>query len=411
MEHKNVFDTLTERGFLDAATDEEELRELLGKEPTTFYIGFDATADSLTLGHFLQVRVMQHMQQAGHRPIALLGGGTTVIGDPSGKSDMRKLLTREMIDHNAQCFYHQLSRFLDFSDGKAILDNNANWLLDLNFLQFAREIGVHFSVNRMLTFDCYKNRMERGLTFFEFCYMLMQSYDFLYLYRKYNCKIQLGGSDQWSNIIGGYELIRKKEQDKAYGMTFKLLTTAAGIKMGKTEKGAIWLDAEKTSPYEMFQYLRNCDDRDVIKFMKLLTMLSMEEIAKYETLEGAELNRAKEVLAFEIVKDVHSEEEAQKALEASRSLFGGGKNSEDIPATEMPETDFASGKNIIELFHELGLVASLSEGRRLQKQGGLSLNDEKVTDATYLVTPKDFSDSKITLRKGKKVYHQVKLTN
>lgn len=406
---KNVYDILMERGFIDQATDEVELRQRLEKEPMTFYIGFDATADSLTLGHFLQVRVMQHMQRAGHRPIALLGGGTTLIGDPSGKSDMRQLLTKEIIDHNAQCFYRQLSHFLDFSDGKALVENNADWLTNLNFLEFVRDIGVHFSVNRMLTFDCYKNRMEKGLTFFEFSYMLMQSYDFLYLYRKHGCNLQLGGSDQWSNIIGGYELIRKLEQDKAYGMTFKLLTTAAGIKMGKTEKGAIWLDPKKTSPYEMFQYMRNCDDRDVIKFMKLLTMMDLEEIEKYEKLEGAQLNEAKEVLAFEVVRDVHGEEEAKKALEASHALFGGGKDSEDIPSTEMEASDFENGKNLIELMTQLEMISSNSEGRRLMKQGGISLNDEKIQDFNYQITPKDFQQDRITLRKGKKVYHQVKI--
>jgi tyrosyl-tRNA synthetase len=310
---ENVFDILSERGYLDQCTYEDELREMLGKESVPFYIGFDATADSLTLGHFIQIRVMQHMQNAGHVPIALLGGGTTTIGDPSGKSDMRSLMNRETIDYNARRFKEQISSFLDFSDGKGYIENNADWLTKLNFLDFVREIGIHFSVNRMLQFDCYKNRMEQGLTFFEFSYMLMQSYDYLYLYRKHGCKLEVGGSDQWSNILGGYELVRKLEGDKVYAMTFKLLTTAAGIKMGKTMAGAIWLDPEKTTPYEMFQYLRNCDDRDVIKFMKLLTMLPLDKIAEYEKLEGAEINKAKEVLAYEVVKDVHGEEAAKAA--------------------------------------------------------------------------------------------------
>ncbi len=404
---ENVFDVLTKRGFLDECTYEDELREMLGKERVPFYIGFDATADSLTLGHFLQIRVMQHMQRAGHIPIALLGGGTTTIGDPSGKSDMRTLMDRETIDHNAARFKEQISKFLDFSDGNGYIENNADWLTKLNFLEFVREIGIHFSVNRMLTFDCYKNRMEKGLTFFEFSYMLMQSYDFLYLYRKYGCKLEVGGSDQWSNILGGYELVRKLENDKVYAMTFKLLTTANGIKMGKTMAGAIWLDPKKTSPYEMFQYLRNCDDRDVIKFMKLLTMLSLEEIAKYEKLEGKELNKAKEVLAYEIVKDIHGEEAAKSALEASRSLFGGDKDADDMPSTEMKEDDFKDGIGLLNLLKDLSLISSNSEGRRLIQQGGVSINDEKVKDPSISITLSDFKDNEMMIRKGKKVYHKV----
>ncbi len=405
----NIFDTLEQRGFIDQVTHEEELKELLAKESVPFYIGFDATADSLTLGHFLQIRVMQHMQRAGHKPIALIGGGTTMIGDPSGKTDMRKVMTKEIIDHNAQCFKNQLSKLLDFSEGKAIFVNNADWILDFNFLDFMREIGVHFSVNRMLTFDCYKNRMEAGLTFFEFAYMLLQSYDFLHLYRKYGCKLQLGGSDQWSNMLGGYELVRKLEADKVYSMTFKLLTTASGIKMGKTEKGAIWLDPEKTSPYEMYQYMRNADDRDVIKFMKLLTMMSLEEIAEYEKLEGAELNKAKERLAFEIVKDVHGEEEANKAVEASRALFSTGSDSENIPSTEMEKSLFEEGKNFLELLTEIGLTKSNSEGRRLIQQNGITLNDEKVQEIDKQVTLDDFKEDSILIRKGKKIFHRVKI--
>lgn len=404
---ENVYDILSERGYLDQCTYEDELREMLGKEPVTFYVGFDATADSLTLGHFIQIRVMQHMQRAGHIPIALLGGGTTTIGDPSGKSDMRTLMDRKTIDYNANRFKEQISQFLDFSEGKGIIENNADWLLKLNFLEFVREIGVHFSVNRMLQFDCYKNRMEQGLTFFEFSYMLMQSYDFLYLYRKHHCKLEVGGSDQWSNILGGYELVRKLENDKVYAMTFKLLTTAAGIKMGKTMAGAIWLDPEKTTPYEMFQYLRNCDDRDVIKFMKLLTMLPLDKIAEYEKLEGAEINKAKEVLAYEVVKDVHGEEAAKAALDASRSLFGGEKDSEDIPATEMPAEKFAEPVGILNLMTELGLIKTNSEGRRLITQGGVSLDDEKISDPKLELTKDDFKNGEIIIRKGKKVYHKV----
>lgn len=404
---ENVYDILSERGYLDQCTYEDELREMLGREPVTFYVGFDATADSLTLGHFIQIRVMQHMQRAGHIPIALLGGGTTTIGDPSGKSDMRTLMDRDTINYNANRFKEQISQFLDFSEGKGIIENNADWLLKLNFLEFVREIGVHFSVNRMLQFDCYKNRMEQGLTFFEFSYMLMQSYDFLYLYRKHHCKLEVGGSDQWSNILGGYELVRKLENDKVYAMTFKLLTTAAGIKMGKTMAGAIWLDPEKTTPYEMFQYLRNCDDRDVIKFMKLLTMLPLDKIAEYEKLEGAEINKAKEVLAYEVVKDVHGEEAAKAALEASRSLFGGEKDSEDIPATEMPAEKFAEPVGILNLMTELGLIKTNSEGRRLITQGGVSLDDEKISDPKLELTKDDFKNGEIIIRKGKKVYHKV----
>ncbi|ERT65056.1 tyrosine--tRNA ligase [Peptoniphilus sp. BV3AC2] len=405
----NVIDILEERGFIDQMTHEEELRDLLGKEKVKFYIGFDATADSLTLGHFLQIRVMQHMQRAGHIPVALLGGGTTMIGDPSGKNDMRKVMTEDFINHNAECFRKQISHFLDFSEGKGIIENNKDWLLDLKFLPFMREIGVHFSVNRMLNFDCYKNRMENGLTFFEFGYMLMQSYDFLYLYRKHGVKLELGGSDQWSNIIGGYELVRKLESDLVFGMTFKLLTTASGQKMGKSEKGAIWLDREKTSPYEMFQYLRNSDDRDVIKFLKLLTMLPLEKIAEYEKLEGQELNKAKEVLAFEVVKDVHGEEAAKEALEASKALFQGGADSENIPNEDMDRKIFEEGIGILDLMTKLNLTKSNSEARRLIQGGGVSIDGEKVQDPNLVVTKAMFKDDKIIIQKGKKVHQRITL--
>lgn len=405
----NVFDILSERGYIDQVTFEDELKELLEKESVTFYIGFDATADSLTLGHFLQIMVMMHMQKAGHRPIALLGGGTTMIGDPSGKTDMRKIMTKEMIDHNASRFKKQLSRFIDFSDDKAMTVNNADWLLNLNFLEFMREIGVHFSVNRMLTFDCYKNRMEKGLTFFEFSYMLMQSYDFLKLYRDHNCKLQLGGSDQWSNILGGYELVRKLEQDKVYAMTFKLLTTAAGTKMGKTEAGTIWLDPEKTPPYELYQYMRNVDDRDVEKFLSLLTFLPMDEVRKLGALEGAEINKAKEVLAYEVTKSIHGKEEAEKAQQASRALFTGTADEGSIPFTEMDKSLFLSGMPIIDLLRELELVKSNSEGRRLIQQGGISIDDIKVESIDKKVTLDDFKNDKVLIRKGKKVYHQVRI--
>jgi tyrosyl-tRNA synthetase len=405
----NVFDLLKERGYIDQVTFEDELKELLEKESVTFYIGFDATADSLTLGHFLQIMVMMHMQNAGHRPIALLGGGTTMIGDPSGKSDMRKVLTREFIDYNAGRFKMQLEKFLDFSDGKAVMDNNANWLLDLNYLDFMREIGVHFSVNKMLTMDAYKNRMEKGLTFFEFGYMLMQSYDFLVLYRKYNCKLQLGGSDQWSNILGGYDLVRKLEEDKVYAMTFKLLTTAEGKKMGKTEAGTIWLDPEKTSPYDLYQYMRNVDDRDVEKFLALLTFLPMDEVRRLGSLKDAEINKSKEVLAFEVTKIIHGEEEAQKAQNAARALFSGGVDADSIPTTDMDKKIFEEGIGILDLLKALGLTKSNGEGRRLVEQGGVTIDDVKVEAIDKTVTVDDFKDGKILIRKGKKIYHQVKI--
>jgi len=405
----NVFDVLKERGYIDQVTYEDELRELLGNESVTFYIGFDATADSLTLGHFLQIMVMMHMQQHGHRPIALIGGGTTMIGDPSGKSDMRKVLTKETIDYNASRFKEQLSKFLDFSEGKAIMVNNADWLLDLNYVNFMREIGVQFSVNRMLTFDCYKNRLERGLTFFEFGYMLMQSYDFLHLYREYGCKLQVGGSDQWSNILGGYELIRKLEQDKVYAMTFILLTTASGKKMGKTEAGTIWLDPQKTPPYELYQYLRNTDDRDVEKFLSLLTFLPMDEVKRLGSLEGAEINKAKEVLAFEVTKMIHGEEEAIKAQKAAKSLFYGGSEEGSIPTTEMDKAKFAEGMGILDLLKEIGLTKSNSEGRRLIEQGGITVDDVKVETIDKKISLDDFKDGKIMIRKGKKVFHQIKI--
>ncbi|EGS29932.1 MAG: tyrosine--tRNA ligase [Peptoniphilus sp. oral taxon 375] len=406
---QNVYDILVERGYLDQATDEKELREILAKEPITFYIGFDCTADSLTLGHYLQIMVMQHMQRAGHIPIALIGGGTTMIGDPSGKNDMRKIMTEETIDYNAEQFKRQLRHFLDFDNGKGHFTNNKDWLLNLNFVDFMREIGVHFTVNRMLGFDCYKNRMDQGLTFFEFSYMLMQSYDFLKLYRDFNCRLELGGSDQWSNMIGGYELVRKLEQDKVYAMTFKLLTTAEGKKMGKTESGTIWLDPEKTSPYELFQYMRNVDDRDVIKFMKLLTHLSLEEIDQYAALEGADLNKAKEVLAYEIVKDIHSKEEADKAKEAAKALFGQGGSLDNVPTTEIDEKTLAENKTVIDLIKLVGFVKSNSEGRRLVDQGGITIGEEKAKAFDQEITKDLFKDGQLLLRKGKKVYHKLVL--
>lgn len=407
----NVYDVLLERGFIEQTTHEAEIRELLGKEKVTFYIGFDATADSLTAGHFLTIMAMMHMQRAGHRPIALLGGGTTMIGDPSGKSDMRTMMTRETIDHNAECFKQQLSKFIDFDDNNAIVANNADWLLDLNYVEFLREIGVHFSVNKMLTADCYKQRMEKGLTFFEFNYMLMQSYDFWKLNKMYGCTMELGGNDQWSNIIGGVELIRRKEQKPAYGLTFKLLTTSEGIKMGKTMKGAVWLNPEKTSPYEFYQYWRNIEDVKVEECLGLLTFLPMDEVRRLSALEGAEINQAKEVLAYEITKIVHGEEEAKKAQEASKALFTGGLKSDDIPTSFYSESELNEGIDLITLMVNSKLAPTRSEARRLIQQGGVMVNDVKVTDVGQKFTTADLdSDGALLIKKGKKGYHQIKIS-
>ena len=404
----NVYDILKERGFLEQET-HAEVRDLLGKEKVTFYIGFDATADSLTAGHFLTIMAMKHMQNAGHRPIALLGGGTTMIGDPSGKSDMRSMLTRETIEHNAERFHEQLSHFIDFSDGKAIVANNADWLLDLNYVQLLREVGVHFSVNRMLTAECYKQRMERGLTFFEFNYMIMQSYDFWKLNQLYNCQLEMGGNDQWSNIIGGVELIRRKEQKPAFGLTFKLLTTSEGIKMGKTMKGALWLDPNKTSPYEFYQYWRNIEDVKVEECLGLLTFLPMEDVRRLGALEGADINKAKEVLAYETTKIVHGQEEAEKAQVAAKSIFVHGTKSVDIPTTTYPKAELEEGKDVITLLVDTTLAKNRSEGRRLIQQGGVTVNDEKITDFARVFTTADFDEEgALVIKKGKKGFHQIK---
>lgn len=405
----NVYDVLLERGFIEQTTHEEEIKELLGKEKVTFYIGFDATADSLTAGHFLTIMAMMHMQRAGHKPIALLGGGTTMIGDPSGKSDMRSIMTKETIQHNADCFYKQLSRFIDFNDGNAIIANNADWLLNLNYVEFLREVGVHFSVNKMLTAECYKQRMEKGLTFFEFNYMIMQSYDFLKLNQLYNCTLELGGNDQWSNILGGVDLIRRKEKKPAYGLTFKLLTTSEGIKMGKTMKGALWLDPEKTSPYEFYQYWRNIEDVKVEECLGLLTFLPMDEVRRLGALQDAEINHAKEVLAFEVTKIVHGEEEAIKAQEAARSLFGGNMKTEDIPTTTYSAERFAEGIDLITLLVDGKLATTRSDARRTIQQGGVTVNDEKVMEFDRVFTEKDFNDeAALLIKKGKKAYHLYK---
>lgn len=406
----NVYDILLERGFIEQTTHEAEVRELLGKEKVTFYIGFDATADSLTAGHFLTVMAMMHMQRAGHRPIALLGGGTTMIGDPSGKSDMRTMMTRETIDYNAKRFHEQLSRFITFDNDSAIVANNADWLLDLNYVDFLREVGVHFSVNKMLAADCYKQRMEKGLTFFEFNYMLMQSYDFWKLNQLYDCKLELGGNDQWSNIIGGVELIRRKEQKPAFGLTFKLLTTSEGIKMGKTMKGAVWLDPEKTSPYEFYQYWRNIEDVKVEECLGLLTFLPMDEVRRLGALKDAEINHAKEVLAYEITKIVHGEEEAVKAQEAARSLFANGGKSDDIPTTTYTEAELNEGMDLITLMVATKLAPTRSEARRLIQQGGVTVNDVKITEIDRKFTCADLdSDGALLIKKGKKGYHQIKI--
>ena len=403
----NVYDTLRERGLIAQVTHEKEIRELLENEKVTFYIGFDPTADSLHIGHFLQMVVMRHMQLAGHRPIALVGGGTGMVGDPSGRTDMRKMMTPETIQHNCDCFKKQLSSVIDFSEGKAIMVNNADWLLKLNYIEFLRDIGVCFSVNEMLRAECFKTRLEKGLSFIEFNYMLMQSYDFLQLYKKYNCKIELGGDDQWSNILGGLDLVRRKEQAQVYGMTFTLLTNSEGKKMGKTAKGALWLDPEKVSPYEFYQYWRTVSDADVCRFLKLVTFVPMEEIREYEKLEGKELNEAKERLGFEVTKLVHGEEEARKAQEAARAVFSAGGVSADMPTKEINGADFGDEINILDLLASVEFIPSKAEGKRLIKQGGLTVNDKKVTSFEDSVAKADFGDDGIIARRGKKAYPKI----
>ena len=406
-----VYDELKARGLIAQLTNEEKVRDLLNNGKTSFYIGVDPTADSLHVGHFVQIMVMAHMQKAGHTPIALFGGGTGMIGDPSGKTAMRRMMTREEIDHNVRCFQKQMSRLVDFSDGKAIMVNNADWLMNLNYIQFLREVGVHFSVNRMLSFECYKQRLERGLSFFELNYMLMQSYDFLVLNRKYGCQLELGGDDQWSNIIGGVELIRKADDKEAYGMTFTLLTTSDGRKMGKTESGAVWLDPEKTSPYDFYQYWRNVDDADVIRCLKILTFLPLEEIEAMAKWEGSQLNKAKEILAFEVTKLIHGEEEAMKAQNAARAIFGGGAHSENMPSTELSDGDFTDGEiSVLDLLAKTKLVPSKGEARRLIDQGGISIDDEKVNSVTAKISKSSFEKGFVIIKKGKKVYHKAILS-
>ena len=401
-----VYEELQERGLIAQITNEDEVRELINNGKAVFYIGFDPTADSLHVGHFMALCLMKRLQMAGNKPIALIGGGTGMIGDPSGKTDMRKMLTPEIIQHNCDCFKKQMSKFIDFSDGKAMMVNNADWLLDLNYINVLREVGACFSVNRMLSFECYKQRMERGLSFLEFNYMIMQSYDFYTLYKKYGCNLQFGGDDQWSNMIGGMELIRRKLQGNANAMTITLLTNSEGKKMGKTEKGAVWLDAEKTSPYEFYQYWRNVGDDDVIKCMKLLTFIPMEQINEYAKLEGAELNKVKEVLAFELTKMIHGEEEATKAQNAAKALFAGGADNSHMPETVLTDDDFTDGSiMLLDMMVKAGIIKSKGEGRRLITQGGVSVNDERATDPNMSFTTDDFANE-IIVKKGKKVFHK-----
>ena len=401
-----LFEELKRRGLLAQLTDEKEIEELVNAGKATFYIGFDPTADSLHVGHFMALCLMKRMQMAGNKPIVLIGGGTAMIGDPSGRTDMRKMMTRETIQHNVDCFKKQMSRFIDFSDDKAIIVNNADWLMDLNYVEVLREIGPHFSVNRMLSHECYKQRMERGLSFLEFNYMIMQSYDFYVLYQKYGCNMQFGGDDQWANMLGGTELIRRKLGKDAYAMTITLLLNSEGKKMGKTEKGAVWLDADKTSPYDFYQYWRNVNDADVIKCLKMLTFVPIEEIEKMErTMEGAELNKAKEILAFELTKLVHGEDEANKAQNAAKSVFGKAGVSDDMPTTKISADNLNDDGciGLLTLLVKCGLAASNGEARRLVQQGGVSVNDEKVLD------PKAFInlDKAVIIKKGKKVFHKA----
>jgi tyrosyl-tRNA synthetase len=400
-----VLDILKERGFIQQLTHEDEIAELFEKEKITFYIGFDPTADSLHVGHFLGMMVMAHMQKDGHRPVCLIGGGTTMVGDPSGKTDMRKMMTQDDIIHNGECFKKQMQRFIDFSNGKALMVNNADWLLKLNYIEFLRDIGVHFSVNRMLTAECFKQRLDKGLSFLEFNYMLMQSYDFLELNRRCNCIMQMGGDDQWSNILAGADLIRRKESKPAYGLTFTLLTTSDGRKMGKTEKGALWLDPEKTSPYTFYQYWRNIDDADVEKCLALLTFMPMDEVRRLGALKDKEINLAKKTLAFEVTKLIHGSEEAEKAQQAAEALFNGTGALDNAPTVSI--TPDMMDMKFLDILATTGIVPSKSEGRRLIQQGGLYIGDTKVTDFDLLLTNDLFENNGLLIRKGKKNYHRI----
>ena len=404
----NVFDELKARGMVAQMTNEEKIRELLGGDPISFYIGFDPTADSLHVGHFVQLMVMAHMQKAGHRPIALLGGGTGMVGDPTGKTDMRKMMTPETIAYHVDCFKKQMSRFVDFSEGHALMVNNADWLTNLNYIDFLREVGVHFSVNRMLTAECFKSRMEKGLSFLEFNYMLMQGYDFYYLNQNYDCVMEMGGDDQWSNILGGVELCRRKAGKEVYGITFALLATSEGKKMGKTEKGAVWLDPDKTSPYDFFQYWRNVDDADVIRCLKMLTFVPLEEIEEMAKAKDSEINNVKERLAYEVTRLVHGEEEANKARETARSLFSGAATGANMPSTALADDQLQDGAiGVIDLLMLTKLAPSRGEARRLIAQGGVSVDDEKVQDVMQTVPASAFDKGYVVIKKGKKVFHKV----
>ncbi|MBN2853556.1 MAG: tyrosine--tRNA ligase [Clostridia bacterium] len=402
-----VYDVLEERGFIAQTTHEEPIRELLNNGKVTFYTGYDPTADSLHVGHLLQLIVMSHMQKAGHQPIAIIGGGTTMVGDPTGKTDMRKMLTKEQIDHNGECFKKQMANLVDFSEGKAIMVNNYDWLGKLNYIEFLREVGVHFSVNRMLTAECFKSRLEKGLSFIEFNYMLMQSYDFLKLFRDYNCTLQLGGDDQWSNIINGADLIRRVEGKEAYGMTFNLLTNSEGNKMGKTENGAVWLDENKTSVFDFFQYWRNIPDADVIKCLKLMTFIDMAQIEELAKLKDEKINQAKEILAYEITKIVHGEEKAEKAKQAARDLFVSGQSSVDMPTVEIEESTLTDSFDILEALVAAQLASSKSEARRSVLEGAISVNGEKVTEITFIIRKSMFSEGELVLKRGKKKYSKL----
>jgi tyrosyl-tRNA synthetase len=403
-----IYEELIERGLIAQVTDEEEIRELVNKGKAKFYIGFDPTADSLHVGHFMALCLMKRLQEAGNTPVVLIGGGTAHIGDPSGRSDMRSMMTTEQINHNCECFKKQMSRFIEFGEDKAIMVNNADWLLKLNYVDFLREVGACFSVNKMLSAECYKQRMEKGLSFLEFNYMPMQSYDFYYLFKEYGCNMQFGGDDQWSNMLGGTELIRRKLGKDAYAMTITLLLNSEGKKMGKTQSGAVWLDPEKTTPYEFFQYWRNVDDADVLKCIKMLTFLSLDKIKEMESWEGADLNKAKEILAYELTKLVHGEEEAEKALAGARSIFGGG-GTENMPTYNLTEEDFSEGQiDLLSILVKSGLTPSRGEARRAVEQGGVSVNNEKMTDGRKIFQPADFSEG-LVVKKGKKNFMKITL--
>ena len=405
-----IFDELKARGLLAQLTDEEEIKELINNGKATFYIGFDPTADSLHVGHFMALCLMKRLQMAGNKPIALIGGGTAMVGDPSGRTDMRQMMTPETIQHKVDCFKKQMERFIDFSDGKALLVNNADWLMNLNYIELLRDVGAHFSVNRMLTAECYKQRMEKGLSFLEFNYMIMQSYDFFNLYKEYGCNMQFGGDDQWSNMLGGTELIRRKLGKDAYAMTITLLLNSEGKKMGKTQSGAVWLDPKKTSPYDFYQYWRNVADADVLKCLRMLTFLPLEQIDEMDKWEGSQLNKAKEILAYELTALVHGEEEAKKADTAAKSLFAGGAKGGSVPTTEITKEELGEGLQIIEVLEKCKLIPSRGEGRRLVQQGGVKVNEEKVTDIGTVITAEMCDeDGIIMIQKGKKTFHQLKV--